>query len=165
MQAPSTALSDVQQPTLALVVDAHNIGCVVRFIGERTTHRAQYAEAIQQHGIVIRTGHLVVVDRRHDPLAVVWRTASTVATVEALADGRITLDLGYRTLETLFIDERPAEERARPIQVGDRVLLNGSPLERAAITDVLIDGEFSHPERAQARLELANERRSQQLES
>lgn len=165
MQAPPTTSQDVQQPTLALVVDAHNIGCVVGFIGERTTHRAQYAEAIQQHGVFIRTGHLVVVDRSHDPVTVIWRTASTVVTVEDIADGRITLNLGYRTLETLYIDERPAEERARPIHVGDRVLLNGSPLEQAAITDVLIDGELSHPERAQACLGQVIERGSQRPEA
>jgi hypothetical protein len=146
MQASPAPSQDVQQPTLALVVDAHNIGCVVRFIGERTTHRAQYAEAIQQHGVVIRTGHLGVVDRRHEPLAVMWRTASSVATVEVIANGHITLNLGYR-------------------QVGDRVLLNGSLLEQAAITDVLIDGELSHPERAQARLEQGSERRSQRPEA
>jgi hypothetical protein len=142
---------DVQHLALAYVVDAHNIGCVVRFIGDHATHRARYSDAIQQSGVVIRTCHMVAVDQRDDSPEVVWRLG-TVGTIETVAEGQVTLNLGYRTVTILHRDERPEAEHMPALVVGDRVLLRGSPIERAAITDVLRDNELAHPERLRARL-------------
>jgi hypothetical protein len=131
---------------LAYVVDAHNVGCLVRFVGESSTQRAQYSEAIQQHGVVIRSGHLVIVDESSSPLQVIWRLG-TIGAVESLALGMLTLDLGYRSITIPFQDQRQPGERRRQPAAGDRVLLRGSPLEQATVVDVLTDGELSHPER------------------
>ena len=81
----------------------------------------------------------------------VWRIG-TVGAIEGIAEGKVTLNLGYRTVTILYRDERPEAEHTPALVVGDRVLLRGSPIERAAITDVLKDGELSHPERLRARL-------------
>lgn len=150
-QVPQTPPLDIQPLALAYVVDAHNIGCVVRFVGDHATHRARYSQAIQQSGVVIRPCHMVAVDQRGDSPEAVWRLG-TVGTIEAIAEGKVTLNLGYRTVTILHRDERLEAEHTPALVVGDLVLLRGSPIERAAITDVLRDGELAHPERLRARL-------------
>jgi hypothetical protein len=131
---------------LAYVVDAHNVGCLVRIAGESSTRRAEYSEAIQQHGVVIRSCHLVIVDESASPLQVIWRLG-TIGTVLTLDAGMLTLDLGYRRITIPFQDQRHPEEQARQLVSGDRVLLRGSPLDQAAVIDVLSAGELSHPDR------------------
>jgi hypothetical protein len=149
MQQEQATATQSQPVTLAYVEDSHNVGCVVRFVGETATHRAHFSAAIQEHGVVIRTGHVVVVDQGRDPFEVIWR-AGTLATVAAVDGGQLTVNLGYRTLTLPLRDERPEAERARPIAAGDRVLLRGSPFEQTAVTDVVVDGELAHPERLRA---------------
>jgi hypothetical protein len=137
--------------SLAYVEDAHNLGCVVRLVGAQGTHRAHYSAAIQGSGVIIRAGHMAVVDRSRSPFEVVWRIG-TRGTVEGVDAGIITLDLGYRTLTMPLRDERPEGERARAVVPGDRVLLRGAPIEEAAISDLLVAGELAHPERLAAYL-------------
>jgi hypothetical protein len=146
-----------QRLTLAYVEDAHNVGCLVRFVGQVSVHRATYSEAIQQNGVVIRTCHLVVVDQDTVPPQVVWRIG-TLGTILEIYPARVTLNLGYRNVTIPLRDSRPAAERERDLAVGDRVLLRGSPIEQATITDVLHEGELAHPEGLQAALEKAVER-------
>ena len=50
---------------LATVEDATNIGCRVLLLDSSTTSDAGYATKLQEAGIVIRPGHVVVVDRRY----------------------------------------------------------------------------------------------------
>jgi hypothetical protein len=152
---------DPSHLALAYVDDAHNVGCLVRVVGEAAARRAQYSAGIQTGGVVIRTCHLVIVDRGRDPLEVVWRIG-TRGIVERLEGDQVTLDLGYRRLSISLCDARPAEERSTPLAVGDRVLLQGSPLEEARVTDVFIDGALAHPERLQAQLAGVIARRTRQ---
>jgi hypothetical protein len=160
MQATGTPRWDIGQLALAYVEDAHNIGCVVRYLGGRVAERARYAAKIQEHGVVIRAGHVVVVDRSVAPPVVIWRMR-TVGTVEHVDGPELTVNLGYRTLALPLRDERPEAERARPIAAGDRVLLRGSPVEQASITDVLVGGEPAHPDRLRAHLRQVVERLAQ----
>lgn len=146
---------------LAYVEDAHNVGCIVRVFSEGTPQRARYSAAIQEGGVVIRTCHMVAVDRGRDPLEVVWRIGAW-GTIERLEGDLVTLDLEYRRLTIPVHDERLEEERSTPLAVGDSVLLQGSPLEEARITDVFVNGELAHPERLQAHVNRAIERRVQQ---
>jgi hypothetical protein len=136
---------------LAYVDDAHNLGCNVRLLGEDAAHQARYSSAIQENGVVIRACHVVVVDTSREPFEVIWRIG-TRATVEGLDGPHITLNLGYRTLTIPLRDRRPEEERARPLAVGDTVLLQGSPLEEAAVVDLMVGGELAHPDRLRAQL-------------
>jgi len=141
-----------QQLALAYVEDAHNVGCLVRLVGQVSVHRATYSEAIQQNGVVIRTCHVVVVDQDAVPLQVVWRIG-TLGTILEIYPARVTLSLGYRNVTIPLRDSRPATERERDLAIGDRVLLRGSPIEQAAITDVLQEEELAHPEALQVALE------------
>ena len=152
MQQAVTTPSHTAYLVLAYVEDAHNVGCLVRVFGEQETRRAQYSAAIQQNGVVIRTCHVIVVDLRRDPLEVVWRIG-TGGVVEAIGQGKITLNLGYRTLTIPLKDGRPEDERSRPITTGDRVLLQGRPIEQAEVRDIFVDGELAHPERLRGHLE------------
>lgn len=152
MQHTETPAVDAQQLALAYVVDANNIGCLVRPVGEQAAQKAQYSAAIQQHGVVIRACHMVVVAPRGGALEVVWRIG-TIGTVERIAEGKVTLNLGYRTVTVPYRDERPEAERAPALGVGDRVLLRGRLIEHAAVVDVLDDGELAHPERLRAHIE------------
>lgn len=136
---------------LAHVADAHNVGCQVRLFGEPTAHRATYSPAIQANGVVIRTGHVVVVDQSTEPFVVVWRTG-TVGIVMDITAQDVTVDLGYRALALPLRDARPDDERTRAIQHGDRVLLQGRPIEQAAITEVFVGDELAHPKRLRAHL-------------
>jgi hypothetical protein len=156
-QAETTPALDIGNLTLCYVEDAHNVGCFVRPVGERERHRAHYSTAIQRHGVVIRACHMVVVDRSRDPLEVIWRIG-TLGTVERIDGSEVTLNLGHRTLAIPLKDDRSATEQARPPAVGDRVLLRGSPIEQAAITDILEGGEVLHPERLQELLTKVVER-------
>jgi preprotein translocase subunit YajC len=150
-----TSFLEASTPILAYVVDATNVGCVVRPIGHPTTSRASYSSEIQQHGVVIRTCHVVVVEPRDGSFEVTWR-AGTIGTVERIADGKITVNLGYRTLTILYRDARPEnEQRSAALAPGDRVLLTGSPIERAYIADIVRDGELTHPERLRVHVQLA----------
>jgi hypothetical protein len=117
-----------------------------------SVHRATYSEAIQQNGVVIRACHIVVVDQDTIPLQVVWRIG-TLGTIVEIYPARVTLNLGYRNVTIPRRDSRPPAERERDLVVGDRVLLRGSPIEQAAITDVLHEGELDSPDRLQAALE------------
>jgi hypothetical protein len=152
---------DSQQPLLAYVVDAHKVGCLVRFVGERASHRARYSDEIQQNGVVIRNCHIVAVAGSGESQEVIWRLG-TIGTVEEIAGEKIIVDLGYRVVTIPYQDERPVSEQAAALGAGDRVLLRGSPLENATITDTLGDGELAHPERLQARLDEVIERRRPQ---
>lgn len=165
---PETQADEARQPAthqptlatqplmLAYAVDATNVGCLVRIVGERACRLARYSEAIQSHGVVIRTGHLVVVTpdkapSAETPLVIVWR-AGTIGSIERITNGKLSLNLGYRTVEMPYRDERPQAEQAVAIEVGEQVLLRGSPIERAVVTDTLRDGELSHPERILTRI-------------
>jgi hypothetical protein len=158
-QAETPLALDIRNLALCYVEDAHNVGCFVRPIGEREQHRAHYSTDIQQHGVVIRTGHMVIVDRSRDPFEVIWRIG-TLATVEHIDGSTVTLNLGYRTLTIPLNDERPLAERTRPITAGDRVLLRGRPIEQAAIADIVEGGDLLHPERLPALLEAVVARRN-----
>ena len=151
-QTTTTPAADIERLALAYVVDAHNVGCLVRLVGERTAQQAHYSAAIQQHGVVIRACHIVVVAPRDDTLEVVWRIG-TVGAIERIAEGKVALNLGYRTVTIPYRDVRPEAERAPALGVGDRVLLRGTPIEHAAIEDALRGGELVHPERLRAHVE------------
>jgi hypothetical protein len=146
-----------QHLALAYVEDAHNVGCLVRFVGQVSVHRATYSEAIQQNGVVIRACHVVAVDQDAVPLRVVWRIG-TLGTILEIYPARVTLGLGYRNVTIPLRDSRPPAERERDLAIGDRVLLRGSPIEQATITDVLLEGELAHPEALQTTLEKVVER-------
>lgn len=164
MQVPQdthNAPMDTSHLALAYVEDAHNVGCIVRVLGEEASRRARYSTGTQEGGVVIRACHMVVVDRGRDPLEVAWRVG-TRGTIERLDGDQVTLDLGSRRITIPVRDERPAEERNTPLAVGDSVLLQGSPLGEAGITDVFVNGELAHPERLQAHVTRAIERRAQQ---
>jgi hypothetical protein len=138
---------------LAYVDDAHNVGCRIRLVGEQTSRPARYSEAIQQHGVVIRAGHVVVADASGETPVVIWRIG-TCASVDSLEGTQVTFNLGYRRIAAVLNDRRPDEERrARPLAVGDAVLLQGSPIEQAAIIDLLVGGEIAHPDRLRAQLD------------
>lgn len=160
-QTTVTHASQEQPFTLAYVVDATNISCLVRLIGEPAARRARYSTKIQAGGVVIRPCHLVGVAERDGELEVVWR-AGTVGRVMELSDGKLTLDLGYRVVTIPYQDTRPAAERAMPPAIGERVLLRGRPIEQAAVIDSFHDGELAHPERLRAHIVQASARRSAQ---
>lgn len=164
MQQDQATVTQSQRVMLAYVEDSHNVGCLVRFVGETTRRRAHFSRAIQENGVVIRTGHIVVVDPTRDPIEVTWR-AGTLGTVEAVSAEEVTVNLGYRVLTLPLRDERPEAERERPIAIGDRVLLRGSPIEQTAITDVFWNGELAHPERLRAAVERALDRHAAQSDS
>lgn len=148
--------------TLAYVEDAHNVGCFVRLEGESALRRAHYSRAIQEGGVVIRTGHVVAVDEGSDPPEVVWRLG-TRGTVLRVDSGELMLDLGYaghRQLTIPLRDERPEEERTVPLAAGGTVLLHGSPIEDARVTDVFAGGEVAHPERLREQVARVSERRA-----
>ena len=150
MQPNVSTPLNVHTYILAYIVDAHNVGCVIRPLGETSALRATYSATIQENGVVIRLCHLVVVDRRSDPLEVVWRIG-TAGEIEGIGDGDITLNLGYRTVVIPLVDSRPEAERiAHPISVGDTVVLRGSPIEHAAVVDTFVGDEVAHPERLHA---------------
>lgn len=151
--------SSVRHLTLAYVEDAHNVGCFVRLEGERAVRRAHYSRAIQEGGVVIRSGHVVAVDEKSEPPEVVWRLG-TCGTVVRADGSEVTLDLGYaghRQLTIPLRDERPEEERSVPLAAGDAVLLRGSPIGDARVTDVFADGEVAHPERLRERVAQVSE--------
>jgi hypothetical protein len=156
-EAKTLPVQTGQHLALAYVEDAHNVGCLVRFVGQVSVHRATYSEAIQDGGVVIRTCHVVVVDQDAVPLQVVWRIG-TLGTILELYPAQVTLTLGYRNVTIPLRDSRPAEERERDLAVGDQVLLRGSPIEQATIADVLREGELAHPERLRTALEKVIER-------
>ena len=138
---------------LAYVDDATNVGARVRLQGEAAARPAQYSTAIQQHGVVIRAGHMVVVDTSLDSLEIVWRIG-TRGTIEAIAAPNVTLNFGYRPITMPIDDRRPDNERqAHPLASGETVLLQGSPLEQSAIIDLVVNGELAHPDRLHAQLE------------
>jgi len=149
MSAPTQAVTLV----LAYVEDATNVGARVRLLGEAAARPAQYSTAIQQHGVVIRAGHMVVVETTLDPLEIVWRLGTRGA-IEAIAGLYVTLNLGDRTITIPIDDRRPDDERqAHPLAIGETVLLQGSPLEQSAIIDLVVNGEPAHPDRLRAQLE------------
>jgi hypothetical protein len=110
---PTRSASDF---ALAYVNDAHNVGCIVRLVGDTATHCAHYSPDIQQHGVVVRTCHMVIVDHSHDPFEVVWRIG-TVGAAEDAGDGQITVSLGYRTLKE---NSRPKASGLWPVLLGLR---------------------------------------------
>jgi hypothetical protein len=146
-----TAPLDMNQLALATVADAHNIGAIVRPLGERATQRAQYSDAIQRAGVVIRPCHVVVIDRAQDPPIIIWRIG-TRGRVTALTDDTITLDLGHQRLTLPFRDNRPEDERATALAAGDDVLLRGPLTEVATVFDRFDGDEPAHPERLRALL-------------
>lgn len=105
---------------LATVEDAHNQGATVRVIGETQTARAIYEARLQGGGVVIRTCHLVVVDRSRDPWEITWRF-STRGTIRAIDAQTLTLDLGYRVVTIPLHDGRPASETGVPLTVGSLI--------------------------------------------
>jgi hypothetical protein len=157
MQQTAIPTRNASDFALAYVNDAHNVGCIVRLVGDTALHRAHYAPDIQQHGVVIRPCHMVIVDRSRDPFEVVWRIG-TVGTVDGASDGQVTVNLGYRTLTLPLNDARPPEEQAHAIQAGDRVLLRGRPIEQAAVVDTFQGAELAHPERLERYIQPAVER-------
>jgi hypothetical protein len=152
-EAKTLPVQPDQHLALAYVEDAHNVGCLVRFVGQVSVHRATYSEAILDSGVVIRACHVVVVDQDTVPPQVVWRIG-TLGTILEIYPAQVTLNLGYRNVTIPLRHSRLAAERERELAVGDRVLLRGSPIERATITDVLREGELGSPEGLQATLEM-----------
>ena len=148
----------INQSALALasVKDAHNQGAIVRVIGEAETTKALYDAYLQSSGVVIRTCHLVVVDRSRDPWEIIWRIA-TRGLVHAIDAQMLTLDLGYRVVTIPLRDGRPDSEINVPLTVGTEVLLQGK-LEQAIVSDIFLDGELAHPERLRAHLDEVIER-------
>jgi hypothetical protein len=141
------------------VADAHNVGCLVRLVGTTTTERAHYSMAIQQNGVVIRSCHVVVVDRSKSPLEVIWRIG-TIGTIEAISAEEVTLELGYRTLTSPYVDERPETDRSLSLAVGDRVFVRGHLGEQVAIIDMVSDGELRHSGDLRGLLEQVSRRTS-----
>jgi hypothetical protein len=107
------------------------------------------------------SAHRRAVAERDGSLEVIWRVG-TIGRVEALADGQITLDLGYRTLTIPYLDERPTDERATPPSVGERVLLRGKAVEQSPIMDTCHDGELAHLDRLRARVAQSLAKRNEQ---
>ena len=144
---------------LATVERATNGSCLVRFPGAGRLEHANYAKMIQNNYIVIQPRHVVVVNRGRTPMEVVWRVG-TMATVVAVdgADGSdgatVTYNVGdaggpLRATNTVPLrDLRPEDERYRPLERGDEVMIGPGPEKGVpAILDSAIDGRPAHWER------------------
>lgn len=142
---------DMGQLALAYVAEAHNIGAIVRALGEQDTRRAHYSDAIQRAGVVIRPCHVVVIDRAQDPPVIIWRIG-TRGRVMAIANDTITLDLGHQRVTLPLRDERPEDERGTALAPGEEVLLRGSLSDVAVVFDRFDGAELAHPERLRAAL-------------
>lgn len=136
---------------LALVEDAHNQGAVVRVLGETQAQRAHYDAVLQNSGVVIRTGNIVVVERLRTPWEITWRVGIR-ATVRVCNGQTLTVEIGPREFTLPLQDARPADEANLPLTPGTEVLLKGH-LESATVIDTFSNGEPAHPERLQALLD------------
>lgn len=136
---------------LAFVEDSHNQGAFVRVLGETQTQRAHYDAVLQNAGLVIRTGNMVIVERSRNPWEITWRIG-TRGVVRACDGQTLTLDIGYRAVTLPLQDGRPANESNLPLTPGTEVLLRGH-LENALVIDTFSNGEPTHPERLQALLD------------
>jgi hypothetical protein len=138
-------------PALALVEDAHNQGAFVRVLGETQTQRAHYDAVLQNAGVVIRPGNIVVVERSRTPWEITWRVG-TRGIVRAYDGQTLTLEIGHQVVTLPLQDGRPANEANLPLTPGTEVLLRGH-LESAVVIDTLSNGEPMHPERLQSLLD------------
>lgn len=136
---------------LAFVEDAHNQGAFVRVLGETQTQRTRYDAVLQNSGVVIRAGNIVVVERSRNPWEITWRVGIR-GTVRACDGQTLTLDIGHREITLPLQDARPANEANLPLTPGTEVLLRGH-LESAVVIDTFSNGEPAHPERLQALLD------------
>lgn len=138
-------------PALAFVENTHNQGAFVRVLGETQTQRAHYDAVLQNAGVVIRPGNIVVVERSRNPWEITWRVGIR-GTVRACDGQTLTLDIGHREITLPLQDARPANEAHLPLTPGTEVLLRGH-LESAVVIDTFSNGEPAHPERLQSLLD------------
>ena len=155
--------TDPKAPTdpdlkLATVERATNGTCLVRFPGAGRLEHANYAKMIQNNYIVIQPRHVVVVNRGRTPMEVVWRvgTMATVVAVDGADDATVTYNVGdaggpLRATNTVPLrDLRPEDERRRPLERGDEVMIGPGPEKGVpAILDSAVDGRPAHWERHQ----------------
>ncbi len=135
---------------LATVASSDEAACRVQFLGSGTTANARYSAKVREGGVVIRPCHLVLADRSTDPPEIVWRVA-TIATVERVGDGRVTINDGLRPpVHGDLIDARPEGER-RPVAAGDTLIVRANPAEGVVeVLDIAVAGRPAHPERLHA---------------
>src|SRR5512136_3298288 len=75
---------------LALALACTDTGCQAHWLDAEACFDAVYAEPVVEHGIVIKPGDLVAVNRAADPPEVVFRWV--LATVERVEGERIFID-------------------------------------------------------------------------
>ena len=131
--------------TLARALTCSAEDCQVQLLADDSVTDAPLAALMRQHGIRIRPGQLVAVDRSTAPPEIRWRFG--VNPVEALAGDRATL-LGR---QFRLVDARPDDERATPIRVGDTVVVrSGRDGDELEVYDMVAGGRPLHPERLEA---------------
>ncbi len=131
--------------TLARTVACSDESCQVQLLDDDSLADAPLAALMRRHGIRVRSGQIVALDRSTAPPEIRWRFG--VNLVEALADDHATL-LGrpFR-----LIDARPDDERATPIRVGDTVVVrSGRVGDELEVYDMVAGGRPLHPERLEA---------------
>jgi hypothetical protein len=134
------------QLALAHVESCTATGCRVRFLGETGAPvDAPYAALMQQHGIRVRPGQIVAVDRNAAAPELLWRFG--VYPVERLdGDTAVLAGKSFR-----LHDGRPAEEQAHPIRSGDTIVVrSGTIAGELEVYDLVVNGQPLHPERLRA---------------
>ena len=134
------------QLALAHVESCSPTGCRVRFLGETgESVDAPYSALIRQHGIRVRPGQIVAVDRSAAAPELLWRFG--VYPVEHL-DGDTAVLAG--NLFRLH-DGRPDAEQTHPIRPGDTIVVrSGKAAGELEIYDLVVNGQPLHPERLRA---------------
>ena len=125
---------------LAIASSCTSTGCQVQFLDSDLRVNADYSDPVRDHGIVIRPGDLVPVDRGSNPPQAVFRWAR--AEVERrVHDGGILICGEWAHAQPLT----RAEGLETEIAAGDEVFVaNGE------VHDVCIDGRPGNPEHLQA---------------
>lgn len=144
---------------VAKVLDTHEIGCTVQFLDDRSITPARWSTAIQQRGIAVRSGHLVVVARDAGTDAglpvfeVIWRGPAVVRVTSVDGD-RVTYETvsaPARVSTKTVRDARPEAER-QTLRVGQEVVV--SPVQDdpsvVLLEDLADDGLPLHPARLRA---------------
>jgi hypothetical protein len=159
IDTPTLPPAPIRALDLAKVVDATNVNCKVRFLGDGSTADARWGDLLQRNHIVVRPDRLVLVAARQPgsgdprPYEVVWR-GPLVATVQAIQGDTYTYDSGYgaeRVVAGPLAEGRPLDERL-PIAPGQEIVVARIEPAPAPLTieDVAADGLPLHPDRLRA---------------
>src|SRR5512136_1229768 len=124
---------------LALALACTDTGCQAHWLDAEACFDAVYAEPVVEHGIVIKPGDLVAVNRATDPPKVVFRWV--LATVERVEGEHIFIDTPSSRGQPMV----HAGGWEASISAGDKVFT-----AYGQVHDISVDGRPATPERLRA---------------